>query len=246
MATVTLDPAPQRDPAGSAAWTRWFNQIYNAVQQMLSGGTFTTPTLTNATLGGTTSVTGNETFPAGVPQYFQQTTGATITQRLYNDGTGKLVLDSAPDGTSWVNALRVGTDGAMTLTNASGLSFGSNWQTWTPALSASGSMTVSAVTANDASYLRLGPIVHIRLYISAATLGGTLSNQVYITLPTGLTNAGVVQGVSGHVVSGGGNWQAGVAWIEAGESRVKVMLSGQPNFAAGTFGALMSFSYRVT
>ena len=86
-------------------------KIYNAVQQMLSGGTFTSPTLSSATLTGTATVTGAEVLTAGVPLSFQQTTGALATQRIYNDGTGKLVLDSSPDGSTWTNALRIATDG---------------------------------------------------------------------------------------------------------------------------------------
>ena len=46
---ITLDPAPTRDAAGAPSWVRWFNQLYAAVQNILTGGTLTTLTLSGAT-----------------------------------------------------------------------------------------------------------------------------------------------------------------------------------------------------
>ena len=47
----------------------------------------------------------------------------------------------------------------VTFSNATNIKFGSNSGTWTPTITAAGSMTVSAGTIVTNEYLRIGPIV---------------------------------------------------------------------------------------
>jgi hypothetical protein len=68
--------------------------------------------------------------------------------------------------------------------NASGL-----WNNFTPTVTASGSMTVSALTVVQARYLRSGPTINIMCTVGL-TLGGTLSNGIYFTVPVPAVGAG--------------------------------------------------------
>lgn len=56
------------------------------------------------------------------------------------------------------------------------------WLTYTPTVTASGSMTVSNLTVNDAKYRKTGTTVNLWLTLTMQ-LGGTASNTIYATLP---------------------------------------------------------------
>jgi hypothetical protein len=56
------------------------------------------------------------------------------------------------------------------------------WLSYTPPITASGSMTISSVVVNDAVFRKSGTNVTLWLNVSFTT-GGTASNSVYITLP---------------------------------------------------------------
>ena len=75
---------------------------------------------------------------------------------------------------------------------------GPSWISWTPAISASGSMTVSGVTINDAQYSNDGATVRFKLYVSL-TLGGTADFFVYFTLPIPL--AGSLNAITAYLVT---------------------------------------------
>lgn len=75
--------------------------------------------------------------------------------------------------------------GAQTVcTNPNGCSsiVSPNFSTWTPAVTASGSMTVSGVTITTAQYTQVGPLIFFQVSASF-TLGGTAATDVYISLP---------------------------------------------------------------
>jgi hypothetical protein len=74
------------------------------------------------------------------------------------------------------------TAAAAQFTNAANLTFGSNWQNWTPTFGASAGMTLTGIAIIYARYLRIGPIILFALRING-TIGGTLGNYVSISGP---------------------------------------------------------------
>lgn len=176
----------------------------------------------------------------GVSLRFLDPTNAFTTQRIYSDGSGNFVLDSAASSGAFANALRVSTAAGVSITNAAGLSIGSNWQAWTPAVTATGSMTVTGVNNALVEFYRLGNLVHFHCYI-LFTLGGAASNNVAITLPVASFSASLPQSVTCNVVAG--NWQTGFAYIQ--DSHIYAFMAGQGNFTLGASGVLISGTYRV-
>src|SRR5436853_4139956 len=85
MATVTLDPAPTRDEPARPSWVRWFNQLYAAVQTILSGAT-----LTNTTLAGTADLSGASVFLPAVNLAMGSNWGATYAPTF--TGTGSMTV----------------------------------------------------------------------------------------------------------------------------------------------------------
>jgi hypothetical protein len=81
------------------------------------------------------------------------------------------------DGTSWGN-----TGGSMidlsSILNA--------WTAWTPTYTPNGSMTFSSVTTTTARYKKNGKTFMFELNVSGTT-GGTASNSISFTLPSGVT-----------------------------------------------------------
>lgn len=75
------------------------------------------------------------------------------------------ILECVYDGTNFV------------ITNDPG-----GWLTYTPTVTASGSMTVSSLVVNDAKYRKTGTTVELWLSLTM-TLGGTASSTIYATLP---------------------------------------------------------------
>lgn len=54
---------------------------------------------------------------------------------------------------------------------------------FTPTLSASGSMTATSATGGSCTYWQIGKLVIARYYITDITTGGTASNEIRATLP---------------------------------------------------------------
>jgi hypothetical protein len=60
------------------------------------------------------------------------------------------------------------------------------WQTWTPTVLNSGTMTISAFTVFVARYLRLGPVVHFYCALQF-TIGGTAGQDITFSAPVPYT-----------------------------------------------------------
>lgn len=71
---------------------------------------------------------------------------------------------------------------SLNITNPANITLGSNWTNWTPVITASGGMVLSAVTVQNAQYLRVGALLFIYLQLSF-TVGGTPDLVVYASLP---------------------------------------------------------------
>jgi hypothetical protein len=135
------------------------------------------------------------------------------------------------------------TAAALNVTNAVNLTFGTNWQTWTPAFAGAGSggpMTVTLASIQGANYLRIGPFVIVQFY-SSVTLGGTPSNGVSVTLPV-VSAGGVAQTLAGF--SGGG--VASQGRINPNQAAVIVYSATGANFPVpSTMDVGFSGVYRV-
>lgn len=188
---------------------------------------------------GTAQVTSNLTLNNGVSLSLLNAGNSLQTQRLYSDGSGQLTLDSNA-GPGWVNALRVGTDASVKIADATKLSIGSNWQSWTPTLTAGGSMTLSAINLAQCLFFRLGNVVHFQLYVTV-TLGGTASNLLAFTLPLASYSTSLPQGVQCSIAQG--NWTAGFGYVQ--ESHLYVFLNNQANYSLISTAIMISGTYRI-
>lgn len=112
-------------------------------------------------------------------------TGSTNTAHTINInslGTKNIVNQSGTNPTigTWVagalmECIYDGTN--FVITNDPG-----GWLTYTPTVTASGSMTVSSLVINEAKYRKTGTSVNLWLHLTM-TLGGTASNTLFATLP---------------------------------------------------------------
>jgi hypothetical protein len=132
------------------------------------------------------------------------------------------------------NGLNVGTPANVTL--------GSGWLSWTPTVTASGAMTVSALTVTDAQYLRIGPLVMFKVFV-VCTLGGTASNQMLVTVP--VTTAGQNSVITASInVGGGANWFAAWGYTDTSDNQFHVLQTGGGNYTLGSTSLLLEGFYR--
>jgi len=104
--------------------------------------------------------------------------------------------------------------------------------TWTPSMSASGSMTVSQVAYNQARYCRIGPFVLLSLS-ATFKLAGTASNLVYITPPVN----GLADNASCAFPCSADENGAGIAdarWRLNTSSQIVVFKAGAGNWATSS------------
>lgn len=116
-----------------------------------------------------------------------------------------------------------------------------SWTTWTPTVTGGGSMTVSSPVFQLAQYLRAGPIVYISMEWTA-TLGGTASNNVQLTLPVVVvgnrTNGVSINGVSGTAL------QAGVALFGNPSAGIMSVYPSTTNYTLGATQWFITGCYR--
>jgi len=105
------------------------------------------------------------------------------------------------------------------------------WLTWTPTVTASGSMTISGVTIYLAEYIRIGPLVHFHFTVSCTT-GGTASTDIDVSLPVASVGADAVTfSASGTMTSGALSLMT--ALLVGGTSTCIVRLNPQANWTLG-------------
>lgn len=76
---------------------------------------------------------------------------------------------------------------------------------FTPTLSASGSMTASSATGGSCRYWTLGNLIIAKYYITDITLGGSASNEIRATLPITADGSGYGGGAAvGNTTTNGG------------------------------------------
>lgn len=133
--------------------------------------------------------------------------------------------------------------GSVAFSTPANISFGSGWQTWTPTITASGSMTVSSVTVQGAIYLRVGPIVYFTLE-ATFTLGGTASTTVYISPPITIDNtAGLTTTFIAYQYNGS-TWSAAFGYCSSANVNFQVTPNGGGNWALGSAGVAINGQFR--
>lgn len=176
-------------------------------------------------------------------QDFKIGAGTGLTPALtIKGGTRNIILGGASDnGSDMLQVNGSVTVNGLTVVTPANITLGSGWLTWTPGVSAWLSMTVSGLTILDAQYLRVGPICYFKINITM-TLGGTASNQIFITAPIPVVgNLSFVPGVAKH---GGSLWQSAWGFMDIGGNLLKVLLPNEGNFALGSAAAFLCGSYR--
>lgn len=118
----------------------------------------------------------------------------------------------------------------------------SAWLSWTPTVTATGSMTVSSVSILNAVYTRLTPsLIALQLYFTL-TIGGTLSNGLQATLPSP-TASGQVQ--VGTAILNQGQWVPCVSFIQGAAAPLLVTPSAGANYIAGATSVVASIIYQA-
>ena len=165
--------------------------------------------------------------------------GTNPLQLQWDAGTGGVIFGNGASGSSGASVSSAGliTCPSLTVSTPANISFGtsgSNWQTWTPTYSCSGSMTISSTATTVAQYVRVGPFIFFHLLFTG-TLGGTLSNTVNASLPVAVSGSAINCFVSiatsaagatsslgtlsssnlGFTLNGGGNYPSGAISMSA-------------------------------
>ena len=195
----------------------------------------------NPTFSGSPLLSGNPNFSGnlylgGANSFWLQPAGSALYFNAYfSSGWNQTANIAASNG--WWNFQQ-----GVNFVTPANISFGSNWLTWTPTVTASGSMTVSSVSFTLNEYLRIGPLVFFQIHCTL-TLGGTLSSVVYFTVPVSMS-AQPDWSTSSLVVSGPSTGlQPAFGWIQNGT--LSCGLSGLVNYpAAGSYTFVISGFYR--
>lgn len=169
--------------------------------------------------------------------------GSTITMSfpyqsatLQWTGSAWQVIGSHPGG--WLSNFGIDYLGNGYLKLVTGLNvgtpanivFGNGWLNWTPTVTAWQSMTVSNVSFINAQYLRIGPIVFWHL-LAQMTLGGTASNQIFLTSPVPIVGQSQKFTISNNFLDGSG-WQEGWGYMDPSGSLFKFERNGEVNYPA--------------
>lgn len=198
------------------------------------GPSATTGTLTNGNFGS----------PSGVQLYVVD---------YGTPGTAE-IISATISGTSVTGITRGLTGGAAGTTNhAGGATIGSifvpqhysnglgaiaandAWTSYTPTYNASGSMTWTSITTNSAHYILIGK--SLLLQVSATgTVGGTPSDGLIFSLPSGMTHkAATTKSGGGCGVIDNGSRRGG-HWYNADTNQIQCDRYDSGNFTVGSGG----------
>jgi hypothetical protein len=170
-------------------------------------------------------------------------------------GTGAVYLnfDSGLGGVNFCNgasaiAASVDATGFATFAAAkfntpANIVFGSGWTSYTPTVTASGSMTVSALSILSAQFLRVGPICDVSIRLTL-TLGGTAGSFIFVTLP--VSSAGDFYPFTGYLhIATQASWIPAVCYPNtAGSATLQIFQGNAVLFTLGSTEVFISGSYR--
>lgn len=179
-----------------------WNEVIDAITNVLDKTTgaikaslsFTTPTLTTPTIRNwdgwedanetwTYASASTITVPSGAAAKYAVGDRIKWTQTTVKYGVITAVADTLL--TVAVNTDYTVANAAITANyyshSASPIGY-PHWFTWTPSYSASGSMTFTTVTTNQAKFNIVGKTLYFQISCNGTT-GGTASNSLYVTMP---------------------------------------------------------------
>jgi hypothetical protein len=209
-----------------------------------------------ASSGSYTDLSNKPTLPAGAAAVAHEfvtaynATSGTFTQAQpsFADISGQIATSQVPTlnqnttGTAsnitGICAIANGGTGAASAASALANLIGA-WSTWTPTVTASGSMTVSGLTVNQASYQKLGRVVLFALNLTF-TLGGTASGYINVTPPVGANFANNVP-FAAVAIPAGGSYENVIAVI--GSGNFSVFQTGISAWPLGSTTILVSGAY---
>lgn len=175
--------------------------------------------------------------PSNPQIYGANIQGLTASRALSLDASKNLVTLSAADFRSLIGAAASGENSDITALTGIALS------SYTPAVTASGSMSISSLAINDAKYQRIGGF--IEGYVSCNfTLGGVADQFIYVTAPV----AGSVMNANVTLRAGAtenGSAVNEAAWrYDAGSNRFIVFKPALANWTLGVNGSVhIGFRY---
>lgn len=118
-------------------------------------------------------------------------------------------------------------------------------QTWTPSISASGSMTVSSVSITGAYFVCQGNLVVFAAQ-GSCTLGGTASGSVLFSLPPTTqpepASSWAIAANAQLQAQGATQFSMGTAWLDSASGLV-VRQNGGSNFPLGSLSFTVSGTY---
>ena len=130
---------------------------------------------------------------------------------------------------------------SVSFSNAAAISIGTNWTSWSPGISTGASY--SGFSVIDASYYRLGKLVHFKLAFNLTFTAGS-TNYVAVSLP--LASPYAAQVVASMIGPGGSNYTPGVCYLQgSGSSQVICYLPGWAAYALSSYSFYLSGTYQV-
>jgi hypothetical protein len=146
------------------------------------------------------------------------------------------------DANSWFVA-----NYGLNVTNAANIQLGSNWTAWAPTITALSPMIAAGanVSVGVSDFLRIGPIVHFRLFF-IALLSGSATNKVYASMPVLMGSASPnLYGTCAISLDNESQYTPAVLVQEQATSRFIFCLPGMSNFVPGHYYAFQAQgSYR--
>ena len=205
----------------------------------ITGGTFTGSAISNATLTGTTSITGGSLVGPAISN--AAISGSTTVSGgvLNNSSLSSPTITSATINSPTISNSTL--SGTVAVSAPASMTFGSGWISWTPVVTGNGSMTTSGASGS-AEYIRIGPLVYYQIQYSV-TLGGTLSNAVFFSLPVSSSAQSMISPAAGTISSPTYTFNPAMMYVDS-STRVSCFYNGGTNYTAASYSFYAAGFYR--
>lgn len=199
-----------------------------------SVGDFLQSALNLADLPSATTARGNlglggaALLPDPIPVANGGTGQTTAPAALATLGGASLTANQTLSGTQTISGAIIGSLGG--------------WQAWSPAptFAASGAMTITASTVNEATFLRIGPICHFHLNFNVTT-GGVVNTTIFVNNMPFATAASTDVAFFGKNLT---NSQLQIGGFSAA-TQMSIKNNAANNYILSTFNIVMDGWYRI-